>query len=280
MKFKAYIKICLSLILFFLTNTIVQAQKVPDIVKKESADSIYQKKSSSPTEVMVINKADSLFAEILTRACVSTFTNQTISSNVNVVGCNTLTVQNVTVTSGGILSLTSPGEITINGAFDVLSGGSLNVHFTAPPPPGNDIQNPIVIGSFGAPFQYSDTKNTSDYTNEYNGRSTNDVFYQFTITVSMNVTIKHCGSFGDTYLHLLNNEGTLIAYNDDYYGAGCCGNTSQSYLSQLLPAGTYYIVSEGYNSNGNIQTTVTGEIPQIIFNYGYDNSGNRISRNF
>ena len=279
MKLKAYIKICLSLILLFAVNTIVLAQEANPITK-ESNDSIYQKKTGSQTEAVIDNKADSLLKEIQTRACVNTFTNQTVSTNVYVEGCNTLTVQNVTVASGGNLSLSAPSEVIINGTFDVLLGGVLNVGggVVVPIPPGDNIQIPISIGTFGVPFQYTDTKNTSGYTNAYDGRPTNDVFYTFTLTNTLNVTINHCGSFGDTYLHLLNSSGTRIAYNDDYSGPGCCSNTSQAYLNQTLNAGTYYIVSEGSSSNGNIITNVTGTTPTLMINYTYDASGNRIAR--
>ena len=70
---------------------------------------------------------------------MSTYTNQTVSSSVSVLGCNTLAVQNVTVASNGNLSLsapaqitvcllyTSPAQITINGPFEVKSGGILNI---------------------------------------------------------------------------------------------------------------------------------------------------------
>ena len=40
---------------------------------------------------------------------------------------NTLAVQNVTVASNGNLSLSAPAQITINGPFEVKSGGILNI---------------------------------------------------------------------------------------------------------------------------------------------------------
>ena len=209
--------------------------------------------------------------------------NQIVSSYLFVEGCNTLVVQGITVASGGDLHLSAPGEITINGAFDVNLGGALNVNLTTPPvsPPGNTMQTAINIGTFGTSFQYSNTQNTSvDFSNDYVGRPTNDVFYSFTISTPMNVTVKHCDSSMDTYLHLLDHTGARIAYNDDYSGPGACGNSLHSYLQLILQAGTYYVVSEGYSSNGNIKTWVTGEIPQIMFNYTYDASGNRVGRTF
>ena len=53
--------------------------------------------------------------EVDTRSCVSTYTNQTVSSSVSVLGCN------------GNLSLSAPAQITINGPFEVKSGGILNI---------------------------------------------------------------------------------------------------------------------------------------------------------
>ena len=68
--------------------------------------------------------------EVDTRSCVSTYTNQTVSSSVSVLGCNTLAVQNVTVASNGNLSLSAPAQITINGPFEVKSGGVLNMQLS------------------------------------------------------------------------------------------------------------------------------------------------------
>jgi hypothetical protein len=122
---------------------------------------------------------------------------------------------------------------------------------------GNTLQNPIVAGSFGSGFQYSNSQNTSNFTNNYSGRSSNDVFYKFTLTVPMDIVIDHCGSsLSDTYLHLLDESGNRIAYNDDTDNT--CLNYYHSYLRRNLHQGTYYVVSEGYSQNGVILTTITG----------------------
>lgn len=108
--------------------------------------------------------------------------------------------------------------------------------------------------SLGTPG-YQHTLNTNNYTNNYNGQSTNDVFYKFTILSQSEVTISHCGSLlGDTYLHLLNSTGTRIAYNDDCMGG--CTNYRQARIKKILPGGTYYVVSEGKSSNGSITTNI------------------------
>jgi hypothetical protein len=66
-------------------------------------------------------------SELILRAasCVGSYTNQTVSSTVNVNGCSTLGVQNVTVTGTGKLTLAAPGNITVNGTFLVNAGGTL-----------------------------------------------------------------------------------------------------------------------------------------------------------
>lgn len=134
----------------------------------------------------------------------------------------------------------------------------------------NTMSSPVDLGTKGGSFTYTDTKNTGNYTNNYTGRSTNDVFYKFTTTVAMDVIISHCGSaVSDTYVYLLNSSGGLVASNDDYSGEGKCPTTTQSYLKMTnLAAGTYYVVSEGYSQNGNITTTIQGTVQKIEYDLG------------
>ena len=183
-------------------------------LKEQAADTLPI--SGSQSALLIEQPADSL----QTRSCVLTFTNQTVSSYMVVIGCDTLYVKDVTVANNGDLVLQSPGDITIYGVFEVALGGQLSVHTAPPPPPGNTMQIAINMGTFGAPFQYTDSRNTTGYTNDYVGQSTNDVFYVFTITTAMNITVKHCDSQIATYVHLLDASGTRIACNDGYSGAG------------------------------------------------------------
>ena len=130
---------------------------------------------------------------------------------------------------------------------------------------GDTMTDPIIVGTISSSITYQDTRNTNNYTNQYNGRSTKDVFYQFTLTDPATVTMTHEGSsFADTYMHLLDASGTCIAYNDDYSGEGHCSDTHMSYIRMQLEAGTYYIVSEGYSKNGNITTNITTFIQYAI----------------
>lgn len=70
--------------------------------------------------------------EVQTRACVSTFENQTVSSQRSVLGCSTLTTRNITVTSSGNLTLTASENITLNPTFEVRAGGTLYVYCEKP----------------------------------------------------------------------------------------------------------------------------------------------------
>jgi hypothetical protein len=142
---------------------------------------------------------------------------------------------------------------------------------------GNTFAKPIVIGSSNISFSYENLQNTADFTNNYTERPSNDVYYKFTLTTTMEVIIKHCGStLSDTYLHLLDASGNRIAYNDDYSGEDQCSSIYHSYLKKMLAPGIYYVVSEGYSQNGEIKTTIGGEIPQVA--YSYDAAGNRTSK--
>ena len=66
--------------------------------------------------VMLICLYSSLLSQgVDTRSCMNTFT---------------LAIQNVTVASSGNLSLSAPAEVTINGPFEVKSGGVLNMQLS------------------------------------------------------------------------------------------------------------------------------------------------------
>ena len=65
--------------------------------------------------VMLICLYSSLLSQgVDTRSCMNTFTNQTVSSGMSILGCTTL----------------APAEVTINGPFEVKSGGVLNMQLS------------------------------------------------------------------------------------------------------------------------------------------------------
>jgi subtilisin family serine protease len=59
--------------------------------------------------------------------CVNDFTNQTVTSNITVKGCNDLDVENINVKNNATLKLNAPGTISIAGPFNVREGSSLEV---------------------------------------------------------------------------------------------------------------------------------------------------------
>lgn len=67
------------------------------------------------------------YAAVQAASCVTDFTNQTVTTNTVVVGCDNLNVQNVTVTNGAKLTLDAPGEVLINGQFEVTLGSELEI---------------------------------------------------------------------------------------------------------------------------------------------------------
>lgn len=124
---------------------------------------------------------------------------------------------------------------------------------------GDKNETAIDAGEHGIGFSFSDTRDTSSgYTNVFNGKATNDVYYKFTLLKPMNVAIRHCGSdLEDTYMSLLDINGALLYSNDNYIGEDQCDKTSHAFIQiEQLPAGTYYIVSEGTHNNGLITTTI------------------------
>ncbi len=136
-------------------------------------------------------------------------------------------------------------------------------------PIGNLFSNPIIIGSLpysvvGTTFAFNCW--TDDYSGATNQPSP-DAFYRFTNSACQSlVSISLCGSAFDTYLHLLNSSGTEIAVNDDN-GPLCSG--SQSSIRMILPAGTYYIVVEGYTVNFgtySLNVSATDGTPPTISN--------------
>lgn len=141
------------------------------------------------------------------------------------------------------------GDITVN--------ISTPANAAANPPPGANKDNAIDIGTMSScNGSYTDTKNNSPangYGNDM-GQASDDIYYKFTLAAPAQVTLSTCGSGFDTYLHLLNGDGvTERAYNDDDGGVHCSGYYLESYIQTTLPAGTYYIVTEGYSTNiGNI----------------------------
>ncbi|PWG78248.1 RHS repeat domain-containing protein, partial [Pararcticibacter amylolyticus] len=129
---------------------------------------------------------------------------------------------------------------------------------------GSVSSNPIDAGSKSINFTYSHTQNTGLFSkNRLNQKPGKEVFYKFSLTVPMEITVDNCGSaVTDTYLEIYaedNRPSHYVYYaNDTYTGSGACANTQHAYIKVpvLLP-GTYYVVSDGAQ-DGNITTTIKG----------------------
>lgn len=84
-------------------------------------------------------------------------------------------------------------------------------------PEGDMKDNAFYVGWHYMDFEYSDVCNTREFTNQYQGTSGNDVFYQFGLEVPMDIILSHCGSEVDeTFIYLLDSEGNCIASSAEF----------------------------------------------------------------
>jgi len=122
---------------------------------------------------------------------------------------------------------------------------------------GSGMAGAIDMGTFSGTGTFSDSRSNTDACLGNNlGQPSNDIFYRFVLTGTSTIELMHCGSGFDTYMHLLDQWGSVITFNDDNYTSPVCpGN--QAYIQTTLPAGTYYVVSEGFSTaSGVISTTI------------------------
>ena len=84
----------------------------------------------------------------------------------------------------------------------------------------------------------------------------------------MYVILSHCSSVVScTYMYLLDSSGNLIEYSSGNNGKGECGSSLDlALIEKNLEAGTYYVVSEGYEESGPITTNIIAYAPGD-FNY-------------
>lgn len=169
--------------------------------------------------------------------------------------------------AGGTYYVVVEGKSSSTGYYNL----GITSNSTGLIPEGANRSNAINAGSFSSSGSYSHTMSNADVClgNDM-GQKSNDIYYQFTLSGTARVTLSHCGSGFDTYLHLLNSLGSEIAYGDDNTGTLCPG--SQAYLEITLSAGTYYVVSEGYFTyTGSIVTTINVNmqltVPVISYNF-------------
>ena len=161
----------------------------------------------------------------------------------------------------------SPGTYYI--VVDGSTNGNINLFINGvlSGPIGDDPDTAIDAGTYGSSFLFTDTRDTSGYTDctghtSFPGKPGNDVFYKFTLTAPLDLMISHCGSvLTDTYLSLLNADGETLYSNDSYAGEEQCGSPENALIKvDNLPAGTYYVISEGNIENGFVTINIEGTV--------------------
>ena len=124
--------------------------------------------------------------------------------------------------------------------------------------PGTTLATAIDAGTLSTPFTDTQNNSSSGCFQNLMGQPSNEIYYKLTLNASAEVSLSHCGTAFDTYMHLLDANGTEIASNDDN-GPLCAG--LQSSIKKILNPGTYYVVSEGYGYySGDIITSLSAVI--------------------
>ena len=159
----------------------------------------------------------------------------------------------------------SPGTYYI--VVDGSTNGNINLFINGAlsGPIGDEFDTAIDAGTHAGGFLFTDTRDTSGYTDytghtSFPGKPGNDVFYKFTLTAPLDLTISHCGSvLTDTYLSLLDADGETLYSNDSYTGEEQCRSPENALIKvDNLPAGTYYVISEGNIENGFVTINIEG----------------------
>lgn len=122
--------------------------------------------------------------------------------------------------------------------------------YTAGTIAGADMTNPIDIGTLVTGDTYTDFKDNDPGTGFSNvmGDLSNEIYYRFTLdrNEEVNITTTPSQQTMPTTVYLLDENGGMLASNtttgigSPYYAY----NNGITYIDQVLPAGTYYMISE------------------------------------
>ncbi|MCD6162118.1 MAG: cell envelope integrity protein TolA [candidate division Zixibacteria bacterium] len=139
---------------------------------------------------------------------------------------------------------------------------SITITEGATPVQGDHCSDPFIIPEA---FPYQDVAhNTCDFSNFcWTGSSAPEVIYEMTLTSAhmLNITLCNTAVSWDTKLGIFEGEccgSEHYLYNDDF-----CGLMSE--VEGYFPAGTYYVVVDGYGSNCGLYTLDITEIPYAEF---------------
>ena len=179
-----------------------------------------------------------------------------LATSTNTTGLATLDY----ITDPGIHYIKSVNTGSASGTLAVQVGG----YFMDPSEDGFGMDEAIELGSW--PVQErtgtdSYTDNTYCFPNLYEDWPMYDIWHTFTLEGEADVVLSHAGSaLSSTYMALLDEAGERLELST----GGAPGGT-QAFIHRTLPAGTYYVVSEGHSTNGSI--TLTLEIAPNEFGY-------------
>ncbi len=126
---------------------------------------------------------------------------------------------------------------------------------------GDDMEHPIVANN----LPYSGFGSTESCYSNTLGHASSDAFYAFTTddcVYAVSISTCNASTNFDTYLHLLDADGTVLAVNDDAK-AGTCDyrvggvNRLSTLNANVEPNKTYYAVVEGFGlSEGDFQIDI------------------------
>jgi hypothetical protein len=163
-------------------------------------------------------------------------------------------------------SLNIPGNyrfvLTVsNPSAGAACSTTVTVPVNVTPRKGAMLSYPIQAGTITSSAIYINTQDNTASNGFLNdlGQPSDDIYYRFTVPVQSNIMVSTCGGTTmDSYLHLLDASGNVLASNDDN-GTDCY--SGQASIYKLLDPGTYYAVAEGYYTN-------TGPITVTIRSFG------------
>ena len=95
--------------------------------------------SSPKNNIFGSGRIDALAA--VQAVCINSFINQTVSTNVTIVGCDILNVENVTITSGATVIITAGEEIILGHGFHAMSGSDVTISVGSSSGSKSSIQN-------------------------------------------------------------------------------------------------------------------------------------------
>lgn len=159
----------------------------------------------------------------------------------------------------------SDGNTEINyvelvGGFTPEGGGGRTAFRSMLTPTSYLMKGFVPSGSSSLPMDIDSEWNPSGNRNDGNFGKPNNPEYSFSLSESKSVEINlkctpgnNCSGNPDTYMFLLNEDGSQLTYNDDG------GSGLNSRITRTLDPGTYYIVAATYSSGRTGTFNLTAE---------------------